>query len=431
MRIVRDLTRRNEELTQQVTELMGALGKVNAITELTAGVVHDFRNALHVILVESEALARKLRDPEELETARALISASKHAAALARDVLALARDEGPRVTLVDSVELVADFRRMIEQVVMKRVECLFDVDPLAWPVAIERQQLEAALINLSANARDAMPEGGRLRVAAHNAPLGTPLPGEVRSGDYVCFTIEDTGAGMMPAVLARATDPFFTTKEPLGGGTGLGLATARSFAKRAGGALQIESELGRGTRVQLLLPRAPRPASEPAREEGRRRQLQVMRHRIRSRQLQRLLDAWAAARRPDGIPGLREVEAIVAPHAAHAVVLAAEPDAQPALLRVVRVGDALLRAAPGALLDELQLAGPIQLRSLAAAYRRALHSSFASYEYLRYRLGRGGAGEFERLILPAGEAGEGVTHLVGVIGLSGEILEGGGANGES
>jgi signal transduction histidine kinase len=253
--LIQKLTERNAELTAQVAELTRALAQDAAVSQLVAGVVHDFRNALHVMLLETESLAENLDDPNQLESARSAFTAGKHAAAVARSLLTLARKEHPRTSLVNATELMTTCRPLIQRIVFKQLECFFDVEADAWPVEVERQQLEAALINLSINARDATPHDGTLRVSVRNLPRGMPLPPEVPPGDYVSYCVEDSGTGMPPSVLARATEAFFTTKDS-NGGTGLGLSMTHAFATRSGGALQIESVVNRGTRVQILLPRA-------------------------------------------------------------------------------------------------------------------------------------------------------------------------------
>jgi CheY-like chemotaxis protein len=129
-----------------------------------------------------------------------------------------------------------------------------DLAPDLWPVEADPGQLEVALVNLAANARDAMPRGGTLTLRTRNARLEEDAP-ERPAGDYVRLAVEDTGEGMPPAVLARAFEPFFTTKAP-GKGTGLGLAQVHGFAKQSGGDVEVASAPGRGTTVALLLPRA-------------------------------------------------------------------------------------------------------------------------------------------------------------------------------
>jgi nitrogen-specific signal transduction histidine kinase len=420
--LIQELTERNAVLTAQASELTRALAQSTAVSQLVAGVVHDFRNALHVMLLETESLAETLDDPIQLESAQAALAAGKHAAAVARGLLALARKENPRTSLVNASELMASFRLLIQRIIVKQFECEFDVVSDAWPVEVERQQLEAALINLSINARDAMPHGGVLRFSVRNLPRGAQLPSELSPGDYVAYVVEDTGTGMPAAVLARATEAFFTTKGT--SGTGLGLSMTHAFASRSGGALQIESELERGTRVQLVLPRAPvrGPAADSKTQAAK---LQRMTRRMRTAWLPAVLDEWSHASPEGGLPQPLAAEAAVVAHADSSLVLRVELGVVPAALRLLWMGDTLVRTLGRTALGELPIDGPVILGSLGAAYRRALRSRFPSYEYVRYSFGDGSPGEFERLILPAASDGKNVSHLIGVIVLSNNLTSGG------
>jgi signal transduction histidine kinase len=414
--LIQKLTERNAELTAQVAELTRALAQDAAVSQLVAGVVHDFRNALHVMLLETESLAENLDDPNQLESARSAFTAGQHAAAVARSLLALARKENPRTSLVNVTELMATCRPLIQRIVFKQLACVFDVASDVWPVEVERQQLEAALINLSINARDAMPRGGTLHLGVRNLPRGASLPPELPPGDYVSFWVEDSGTGMSPSVLARATEAFFTTKDS-NRGTGLGLSMTHAFATRSGGALQIASELNRGTRVQILLPRAcaQRAAVDTKTQAAK---LQQMRRRMRTPWLPRVLEQWDLACPAGGLPQPTAAEAGVAAHADCSVVLGVDRGVVPPALRVLRMGDTLASALGTTAMGELPIEGSVVLGSFGSAYRRVLRSCFPSYEYLRYSLGDGSPGEFERLILPAAADGKNVSHLIGVVVVS-------------
>lgn len=254
--IVQRLTRRNAELSSRLDELSRAAAQGTAVTPLVAIAVHDLRNALHLMLLEMESLTESLDDPTHLKAVETARLAGKHAAAISGSLLALARKQECHLSLVDGAKVVAELRPLIAGVAARRLDCVFDVAVDVWPVAVERQQLEAALLNLSINARDATPDGGTLRLCVRNLARGTPLPLQLAPGEYVQFTVQDTGAGMSPTVISRATEPFFTTKGA-NGGTGLGLYSTHDFVRRSHGALQIESQPGCGTRVSILLPRAP------------------------------------------------------------------------------------------------------------------------------------------------------------------------------
>src|SRR5690606_14783172 len=156
---------------------------------------------------------------------------------------------------VDIHDLVTGMRHMLGQSLGKGIELEIRLAPDLWPAWIDATQLESALLNLAINARDAMPDGGRLSISATNQHIGDDdREPDGRAGDHVRMVVTDTGAGMPAEVAARAFEPFFTTKEP-GHGTGLGLAQIYGFVGQSGGTIRIESEPGRGTSVILCLPR--------------------------------------------------------------------------------------------------------------------------------------------------------------------------------
>jgi nitrogen-specific signal transduction histidine kinase len=415
---VQQLIRENAELKARVAELTRELGRAEAVSQLAAGVVHDVRNALQVILVEAENLRDSLRDASQRDLANTILVAGNHAVSVARDVLGVVRKQTARTSFVNGAQLLSEFKRLIQRVASQSLVCVFAADSNAWSVEVDRPQLEAALLNLSANARDAMPQGGELRVSARNIPRGMPLPAELPAGDYVGFCVEDSGVGMAAAVLARATEAFFTTK-PGDRGTGLGLAMVHAFAQHAGGALRIDSTVGYGTRVEILLPRAlPPGALLGVHPERQRAKLQRLQRRMRTTWLRQVLDGWSAACPSDGLPPPSAAEAGLVEHIDCSLVLGLELGATPPRFRLLRMGDALMSQLGQTALGELPLAGSTALGSLGAAYRRALHSSFPSYEYVRYAFGDGSPAEFERLILPAAADGKTVSHLIGVVVLS-------------
>lgn len=254
-----ELRRCKAALDARVVELDEALRRIEAGRQRIAGAAHDIRNALAVVLGEADFLTRCLEDPEQLEAAQAVTAAGQIIAVLTRDVLEPVRDARRRSGEVNSSEVMASCQPLMLRIMNHSAECVFAFEPVLWSVVAEQQQLEAALLNLVANARDAVVSGGGVRVAASNIHKGAPFPAglplDLPAGDYVAFVVEDTGAGMSAEVLAHATDAFFTTKGAEHG-TGLGLSRAKAFATQAGGALQIRSEPGQGTQVEILLPRA-------------------------------------------------------------------------------------------------------------------------------------------------------------------------------
>jgi signal transduction histidine kinase len=239
--------RRAEEAARQA-EKLAALG------QLTGGVAHDFNNLLQVVASGATLLKRPgLSEARRTAILDGMASACQNARELTSRLLSFARRQTLRPQLLDlngRLDGMAELlRRTLGATV--RLETRFAAD--LWPVLADPGQLEVALLNLAVNARDAMPEGGTMRIETRNATL--PPAAERAAGDYVCLTVSDTGEGMTPAVLARAVEPFFTTKEN-GRGTRLGLPQVFGFAKQSGGDIEVRSAPGQGTTVTLHLPRA-------------------------------------------------------------------------------------------------------------------------------------------------------------------------------
>jgi PAS domain S-box-containing protein len=239
--------------------------KMEAIGRLAAGVAHDFNNLLTVIIgYGSLALARLDKDDELYEEILEVRKAGERAATLAHQLLAVSRKQVLQAKIVDFNAIVADMDRMLRRVIGDDIELETVLDPLVGPVKVDTGQLEQVIMNLAINARDAMPEGGKLRIAtsavhveesAAQTTLGVP------AGRYAVLTVADAGTGMDTATRARVFEPFFTTK-PEGQGTGLGLATVYGIVKQSGGSIQLSSEPGRGTTFEIYLPQVVKPAAE-------------------------------------------------------------------------------------------------------------------------------------------------------------------------
>ena len=180
----------------------------------------------------------------------AIEAAVKRGAALTSQLLTFARRQSLNPQPVDLAVRIEAVREVLNTGVGSSVVLAFDIDHDVWPVRVDVAEFETALVNLVINARDAMPSGGTVTVTAHNRSGTEELPGT----DHVAIAVEDAGVGIAPDVLSKVFDPFFTTK-PIGKGTGLGLSQVHGFAHQAGGTVKIESELGKGTRVTILLPR--------------------------------------------------------------------------------------------------------------------------------------------------------------------------------
>jgi PAS domain S-box-containing protein len=249
------------DLTEQrlAQEALRQSQKMEAIGQLTGGIAHDFNNLLAVVMGSLELMQSRIARGRINELHRymeAAQSASKRAAALTHRLLAFSR----RQTLSPAPTDVNTLVKGMEDLIRRTIGPQINLDAVAtdnlWMIHVDQNQLENALLNLCINARDAMPEGGRLTVEAANFTVDERmgLEGDMVPGEYVSLSVSDTGTGMTAEVKSRAFDPFFTTK-PLGSGTGLGLSMTYGFAKQSGGQVRIYSELGRGTMVCLYFPR--------------------------------------------------------------------------------------------------------------------------------------------------------------------------------
>jgi PAS domain S-box-containing protein len=240
--------------------------KIEAIGQLTGGVAHDFNNLLAVVVGNLDLLRRKLPDdPKMMRLVESALEGAQRGASLTQRLLAFARRQDLRPEAVDVPQLVRGMTDMLQRSLgpMVRVETRFPLD--LPPVHADAHQLELALLNLAVNARDAMPEGGKLEVSASADYLAERNVAGLATGPYVRLSLTDHGEGMDAATLARATEPFFTTKG-LGRGTGLGLSMVHGLAEQSGGKLLIRSHPGLGTTVDLYLPATVRASGEQRRQ---------------------------------------------------------------------------------------------------------------------------------------------------------------------
>lgn len=249
--IIEDVTQRNA-----VAEQLRHSQKMEAIGQLTGGIAHDFNNLLSIIICNLELLAEDLTPGSEMQVlCNTAMQASLHGADLIHQMLAYSRSQSLESKLLQLNELVRDMAKLLARTLGEQIEVSLNIDPHACHVMIDPVQFQTALTNLATNARDAMPEGGKLVINTNNVILDdyTAQFADVPPGDYVVLAVTDTGTGMPPAVVERAFDPFFTTKS-VGQGTGLGLSMVFGFVKQSGGHIRIYSELGQGTTVKLYLP---------------------------------------------------------------------------------------------------------------------------------------------------------------------------------
>lgn len=250
---------------RRVAEQLQRAQRMDALGQLTGGVAHDFNNLLTVILGNAEVLTERCGGDAQAQELTTMISAAaQRGADLTQRLLAIARRQAlePRRTAVDA--LLAQFLPLIRRSLGEHIEIELHCADDLWPALIDPGQLEIAVLNLALNARDAMPEGGRLSIEAGNVQLDEDYAArsaEVLPGAYVMVAVTDSGQGIAPELLARVFEPFFTTKA-MGKGTGLGLPMVYGFAKQSRGHVAIYSEPGNGTTVRLYLPRAT--ADEPA-----------------------------------------------------------------------------------------------------------------------------------------------------------------------
>jgi signal transduction histidine kinase/ActR/RegA family two-component response regulator len=232
--------------------------KMEAVGQLTGGVAHDFNNILTVIIGSVEYLADLVKDdPQARRMADSVRAAAERGADLTKNLLAFARRQPLRPAVVDLNTLVSETDQLLRRTLGEPVELVTRLGREVWPTEVDPSQLQTALVNLALNARDAMPNGGRLTIETQNAVLDAAYArhnADVTPGDYVMLAVSDSGAGIPKSDLERVFEPFFTTKEA-GKGSGLGLSMVYGLTKQSGGHIKIYSEVGQGTTVRLYLPR--------------------------------------------------------------------------------------------------------------------------------------------------------------------------------
>ena len=257
----RDVTADKEQAAEQarLEAQLRQSQKMEAVGQLTGGIAHDFNNLLTGITGALDLMQRRIAQGRTADVERyvglAMASANR-AAALTHRLLAFSRRQTLDPKPVDGNALVGSMEDLLRRTLGERITLDFALAPDLWPTYCDPHQLENAVLNLCINARDAMPEGGRLTVETSNATLDGRAARErgMRAGDYVALCVSDTGPGMPPEVVAKVFEPFFTTK-PIGQGTGLGLSMIHGFARQSGGQVRVYSEVGQGTTMRIYLPR--------------------------------------------------------------------------------------------------------------------------------------------------------------------------------
>ena len=254
-----DLSAALDRLQAEVAERLRAeealrqAQKMEAVGQLTGGIAHDFNNLLTPIMGGLEIIGARVEDERLKRLCGNALESARRGAKLTGQLLAFSRIQRISMTPVPVNEVIDKMRTLLRHTLGKEVRIETKLDADVSLGVCDANQLENALLNLAINARDAMPGGGTLTISTSRRRLSSEP--DVEEGDYVCISVADTGEGMSEEVLARAAEPFFSTK-PTGKGTGLGLAQVYGIARQSGGTLRIESKLGEGTAVHLLLPAA-------------------------------------------------------------------------------------------------------------------------------------------------------------------------------
>jgi PAS domain S-box-containing protein len=254
-KVTRDITERKQaaEALERANAALFQLQKMEAIGQLTGGVAHDFNNLLSVISSSVDVLATRIQNYADKKVLDAVRRAVERGALMTQQLLSFARQQPLMVENYDLNAVINGFEPVLRRAGNSAIEMEIRSAQDCATVLLDAARFEAALLNLVVNARDAMPDGGKLEVAVENVHLDAGEVGNLTPGSYVRVSVADTGTGMPPAVVARAFEPFFTTKE-IGKGTGLGLSQVYGFIAQSGGDVVIDSEEGVGTTISMYLP---------------------------------------------------------------------------------------------------------------------------------------------------------------------------------
>ena len=241
--------------------------KMEALGQLTGGVAHDFNNLMMIVGGYAQSMKKRATDARDIRAIRAIGDAVARGETLTRQLLAFSRRQPLNPIVVHPADAVAAIRDVLSGSTNVNIELTIDIPSATWPICVDRSEFALALVNIAINARDSMPEGGRLTIAAENVSLDAGDLPEGLSGDFVALRIADTGCGIPADVLPRVFEPFFTTKD-VDKGTGLGLPQVYGFARRSGGTVFIDSEVARGTVVTVYLPRSVEAVPAETKEQG-------------------------------------------------------------------------------------------------------------------------------------------------------------------
>jgi PAS domain S-box-containing protein len=256
-KVTRDITEQREAqiALEETREQLAQAQKMEALGQLTGGIAHDFNNLLMIVSGYAQILQGRLKEAKDKQAVEAIRAAAGRGEKLTRQLLTFSRRQTLNPVVVDLRQRIDAMRDMLVPSLRGNIELVYDIEEKIWPVEVDLGELELALVNIAVNARDAMPEGGKITLSARNVVLKPGSAAGTLEGDFVALAIIDTGSGMAPDILQRVFEPFYTTK-PVGKGTGLGLSQVHGFAMQSGGAATVSSEVGKGTAVTIYLPRS-------------------------------------------------------------------------------------------------------------------------------------------------------------------------------
>jgi PAS domain S-box-containing protein len=267
-KITRDMTDKREAQLrlEQSREQLFRSQKMEALGQLTGGLAHDFNNLLTAILGAADLASRNIADPEKVKRMlEGIRNSAQRGASLTKQLLAFARAQPLEIRQIDLKSFMSDVTTLVRPSLRTDIELVTEVSDQLWPVDADAGALELAILNLAFNARDAMKEGGRLRISASNVVLdGQP---EGLKGEHVALQVADTGMGMNADTMERVFEPFFTTKS-FGEGTGLGLSQVFGFTRQIGGSVTVDSEPGKGSTFTLYLPASRGATAAESRANG-------------------------------------------------------------------------------------------------------------------------------------------------------------------
>jgi PAS domain S-box-containing protein len=254
-KVIRDVTERRQtvEALERANAALFQSQKMESLGQLTGGVAHDFNNLLAVMSNGLDALSLRVQGHADLRMLETMQRAVARGATLTQQLLSFARQQPLKVEKCNLNAVIRGFEAVLRRAADGMIGLEVRPEPGPRAVLLDVARFESALLNLVVNARDAMPQGGKIVIAVGNIVLGEGAVGTLAPGPYVRVSVADTGSGMSPEVAARAFDPFFTTKE-MGKGTGLGLSQVYGFIAQSGGDVLIDSEPGRGTTISIYLP---------------------------------------------------------------------------------------------------------------------------------------------------------------------------------